>query len=284
MTPKQRFKTVTTINGIRVPNSKAKISIFDNALLYAEGLFETFLAIDDRIIFARDHLDRLWNGAAAIKLKIPVSRKMLGQWMAETAAAHPDRIKKLRLTLTSGEAARWTGRAGKPQILLSASPHSLPEKPFRLVVADWRVDHQSSIRQIKSLSNVIHAAALKEARHLGFDDALLLNQDSNIAEVTSANIFWVRKDRLYTPPLKAGCLEGTTRKHIIKQADKLGFKTIQRHEGLSGMLKADEIFISSSLKLVIPVGLVAASGKSYRFEAGKVTALLSEKIRRLVFR
>ncbi|MCK4372224.1 MAG: hypothetical protein KAW61_03710, partial [candidate division Zixibacteria bacterium] len=60
------LKTVTTINGRLVDRRNARISVFDNSLLYAEGLFETFLAIDDRIIFIEEHLKRLYRGARVI--------------------------------------------------------------------------------------------------------------------------------------------------------------------------------------------------------------------------
>jgi len=79
------LKTVTTINGRFVENKDARISVFDNSLLYAEGLFETFLAIDDRILFAEDHLKRLFKGAKVIGLDIPVSTDRLIKWMKKTA-------------------------------------------------------------------------------------------------------------------------------------------------------------------------------------------------------
>jgi branched-chain amino acid aminotransferase len=278
----RRFKTVTTINGVRVPESRAKVSILDNALLYAEGLFETFLAIDDRVIFMQEHLARLRKGAAAIGLRLPVNRKTLAKWMVATVKAHPDRVKKLRLTCTSGEAARWVGVQGKPQVLLSASPHTLPEKPFKLIVSDWKVDQKSTFRQIKTVSNVIHAAAIKRAAQLGFDDAVMLNENNDVAEVTSANIFWARKGHVYTPPLRAGCLDGITRKFIIREARRLGFRVVEKYERPAGMLKAEEIFISSSLKLVAGVSVVAYNKKRYRFQPGEVTRLVAERIERLV--
>lgn len=99
------IKTVTSINGRIVPRQSAKISVFDNSLLYAEGLFETFLACEDRVLFLDEHLNRLYKGARVIGLKPPVGRDTLARWMKLTLRAHPARIKKLRLTMTSGEAA-----------------------------------------------------------------------------------------------------------------------------------------------------------------------------------
>ncbi|MFZ1684241.1 MAG: aminotransferase class IV [Candidatus Zixiibacteriota bacterium] len=276
------MKTATTINGRIVPESKAVISVFDNALLYAEGLFETLLGIDDRPIFTKEHLARLHKGARVIGLKLPVSDAVLVQWMKKTLKAHPDRVKKLRLTMTSGESARWVGRQGKPQVILSASPHEIPREPFRLIVSDFKVDHASVFRNIKTLSYVISAAALRQAKERKFDDAILLNERNEVAEVTSANIFWSQGKRVYTPPLSAGCLDGITRKFVLKEADKVGITIVERRVDLSGLLRADEIFISSSLKLVAPVSEIVVGNKAHRFAVGPVAQQLSVRFDRLV--
>ncbi len=277
-----RLKTVTTINGIAVPESEAKISVFDNALLYAEGLFETFLAIDDRVIFLDEHLNRLFKGADVIDLELPVSRATLTEWMINTVKAHSDRITKLRLTMTSGEAARWVGVPGKPQVVLSASPHVMPTEPFRLQVSDLRIDQTSVFRRIKTISYAIHAAALKRAKQKHFDDALMLNGNDEIAEITSANIFWVKDGQVFTPPISAGCLEGVTRKVTLDVAKGLGINITEKDESLDGLLDADEIFISSSLKLIVGVSCIADETNQHEFRPGTITGQLSERFRELV--
>jgi branched-chain amino acid aminotransferase len=277
----RRTLTVTTINGKQVSGDEAKISVLDNALLYAEGLFETFLACDDRVLFLDEHLDRLYRGARVINLTPPVNRDKLSRWMKATVAAHPARIKKLRLTITSGEAPRWTGIQGRPQVILSVAPHTIPTEPFRLQVSDFRVDQDSEFRRIKTISYAIHAAALKRALHDGFDDALMINQKGRVAEVTSANIFWRRGRSVYTPPLSAGCLEGVTRHVVLKGEKNHGVRIIERTEPLEHMITADEVFITSSLKLLIGVSEIVHRRKRYRLAAGDTTRHLSEWLRRV---
>ena len=277
----QRLTTVTTINGTRVPSSQAKISVFDNSLLYAEGLFETFLAYEDRVLFGREHLDRLYAGAAVIDLKPPVGRRTLANWMRETLRAHPSTVKKLRLTVTSGESARWVGVQGAPQVILSVSSHELPREPFRLQVSNWRVDQDSEFRRIKTISYAIHAAAFKRAKQDGFDDALMINNKENVAEVTSANIFWCRNGRVYTPPISAGCLVGVTRLVVLREAAKAGIKIVERDEPLSQVISADEIFISSSLKLVVGVAEIADGARVYHVKPGPITERIAALIARV---
>jgi len=276
------LKTVTTINGRFVGREQAHVSVFDNSLLYAEGLFETFLAIDDRVIFVKEHLRRLYRGAKVIGLDIPVSPEKLTGWMHKTARAHPDRITKLRLTITAGEAARWVGRQGKPQVILSASPHSMPVRPSRLQVSRFRVDHKSVFRRIKTLSYAIHAAALSQAKKSGCDDALMINQDGRVAEVTSANVFRVKRGRIYTPPISSGCLEGVTRKIVIREACRLGLTIVEQDFSLPQLLDSDEVFISSSLKLVVGVSTIKQGLRIHRLPTGEVTARLEDHFSRLV--
>ena len=272
----ERALTVTTINGRPVSEEEARISVFDNALLYAEGLFETFLACDDRVLFLDEHLDRLYRGARVIDLTPPVSRDKLARWMKATVSAHPAHIKKLRLTITSGEARKWVGVQGKSQVILAAAPHTIPTLPFRLQVSDFRVDQDSEFRRIKTISYAIHAAALKRALQNRFDDALMINQKGQVAEVTSANIFWRRGRTVYTPPLSAGCLEGVTRHVILKGVKKHGVKMVERTEPLARLVTAEEVFISSSLKLVIGVSEIVHGKKRYRFAAGDSTHRIGE--------
>lgn len=183
--------------------------------------------------------------------------------------------------MTSGESARWVGIPGKPQVILSASPHEMPEKPFKIHVSEFKVDQKSVFRIIKTLSYAIHAAALKNARAAGCDDALLLNENNQVAEVTSANIFWVKNKRIFTPPIGSGCLEGITRSIVIDEAGKLGFNVTEKNTTLRTLAAADEVFISSSLKLVVGVSLIKTASDSHRIKTGPITRRFTRHFRQM---
>jgi len=276
------FKIVTLINGRFVKRREAKISVFDNALLYAEGLFEAFLAIDDRVVFLDEHLRRLYKGSKLLGLKIPVNKDRLKNWIYRTARGHPDHIKKVRLTITSGDSPKWAGTQGKQQVIVTASSHRMPTRPFKLFVSDYRLDQKSLFRRIKTLSYIIHAASLKQARKKRCDDALLLNENNYISEITSANIFWVKDGRIYTPPLTSGCLEGVTRLKAINELRKMSFKVNEKNKSIADFLRADEIFITSSLKLALGVSQIIYNDQKYHFKPGPVTAGLSRQFIELV--
>ncbi len=275
------MKPITFIDGKLVPHAKAVISVFDNALLYAEGLFETCLAIDDHLLFADLHMRRLREGSKLIGLKLPVSEKQILTWMQTAAKKHPSRITKVRLTVTSGESARWMGKPGKPKVIISVAEHTIPTKPFKLLLSPFQVDSRSVFRQIKTISYAIQATAFKQAVRQKCDDALLLNDRYNIAEVTSANIFWVKRGKLYTPPISAGCLDGVTRKVVLREAAKLHIPVHEANGTVPELLRADEVFISSSLKLVVPVASLRMSSKTVPCRHGAITEKLIERFRQL---
>ncbi len=279
---KRKPKIVTSIDGRIVGASSARISVLDNTFLYAEGLFETLLAVDGRLIFARRHMERLARGAQVTGLKLPVSIPQIKKWLISAATKHPARFKKVRLTVTAGESARWLDRPGRPRVVISVSEHRFLERPYRLQVSDFRVDQDSIFRQIKTVSYAIQAAAFRQALADGFDDALLINESGKVAEVTSANIFWIRKNRLYTSPLSAGCLNGTTRKTVMDVARQIGIQVVEQSATLKTVCDADEIFICSSLKLVSPVSEIAHGRKKWRVQTGPLTEKLARLFEQMV--
>jgi len=109
----------------------------------------------------------------------------------------------------------------------------------------------------------------------------LLNQRDQVAEVTSANVFWVRNGRIYTPPLSAGCLDGVTRRIVIQEARKAGFEVREANTTVVKLLSADEVLISSSLKLVVAVNKILVDGKTNPLPVGSVTGALAERFYRL---
>ncbi len=280
--PKKSPRVITSINGKFVATRDARISVLDNTFLYAEGLFETLLAVDDRLIFAKRHMERLTRGSVVIDLKLPVPVTTIRKWLRAAAAKHPARYKKVRLTITSGDSARWTERPGKPQVVISVSEHQFLGRPYRLQVSDFRVDQDSVFRQIKTVSYAIQAAAFRKALANRFDDALLLNESGKVAEVTSANIFWIRKGRLVTPPLSAGCLDGTTRKTVLDVARQTGIAVVEKTETLESVGASDEIFICSSLKLISPVALISNGKRTWRLGTGPVTEKLARLFEQIV--
>ena len=271
-------KIVTSINGRIVSGKEARISVYDNSLLYAEGLFETFLAIDDRLAFSKEHFIRLRKGARLLGLKLSTPESKLEMWLKKTARAHPARLKRLRLTVTGGESVVWTGKRGSSQVICSAIEHQFDNSPLKLYAPESKIDESLVFNRIKTISYCAKAAALREAQKNKCDDALLINNSGNISELTSANIFWTKNNKIYTPPVTAGCLEGVTRKLILSEARKNRWQIIEKNCSLKELKSAGEVFSSSSLRLVRAVGEIRAKNYKAKFEAGPMSEIIFRRI------
>jgi len=265
-----------SINGRAVPRNQAKISVFDNSLFYAEGLFETLLAVDNKPVYLEDHLDRLEKGAYMIGIKLPCTRKQLIRWINRAVKANPTRINKLRITVTAGDTAFWAGKDSQPRVIIIVTDYKIPDTTFKLGVAPFRVDHDNPFRNVKTLSFIIEMTSRKHAHAFKYDDNILLNRAGNVAETTSANIFWVKNKVLCTTPLGAGCLEGMVRKHLLEIARHNGIKSEVCNVKLKNLLKAEEIFVTSSIKLIIPVVSIVDAEKKYKFKIGPTTKRLKK--------
>lgn len=263
-------KVVTTINGKLVSDSQAKISVYDNSLLYAEGLFETYMAVKNQIAFPKEHFDRLQKGAKLLGIKIPVESSVLLKWLTATARKHPGKIKRLRLTITSGDSPVWRDKPGKPRVIISVIEHKFDLSPQKLYVPEFRVDGDSSFNHIKTIAYGLRAAALRQAQKNNCEDALLLNNRENVTEMTSANIFWVKNGRIYTPPISAGCLEGVTRRVILEQDKKVNWGIEEKNCTLKELSMADEVFSTSSVRLSRPIGEIKSATINAKFKTGDV--------------
>lgn len=262
-----------SINGKAVARSQAKVSVFDNSLFYADGLFETFLALGEKVIFLDDHLDRLERGAKLIGLRLPRPREQIRKWINLTNCRNSAKVKKVRVTATAGDSAFWAGANSEPRIIVIVTEYEIPSKPFRLTVSPFRVDQDSPFRNVKTLSFIIEMTSRKRAYSSRFDDAILLNRSGHVAESTSANIFWIRKGKLYTIPLSAGCLDGLTRKHILGLAQENKIPAFERNVRLADLLRAEEIFVTSSIKLILPIVSIKAD-RVYKYKVGPLTRRL----------
>jgi branched-chain amino acid aminotransferase len=94
---------------------------------------------------------------------------------------------------------------------------------------------------------------LETAQRRGFDEAILLNERSEVSELTSANIFIARGSDVLTPPLSSGCLPGITRELLLSDVHSPGFKVSERELKVNDLYEADEVFITSSTRDLLAV-------------------------------
>jgi len=222
----------------------------DRGLTLGDGLFETLLARDARLADLEAHLDRLASGCAVLGLPAPdraEATRLMDQAMA--AAGLQNGLAAVRLTLTAGSGGRGLDRpaALRPRLFATASPYVRPAQPATLSTAIIRRNADSPLSRLKSLNYLDNVLAREAARHVGADEALMLNTRGDIACATAANIFWVSGGRVFTPALACGVLAGVARGRVIAAAESKGAPVIEVHAPPAVLEAAQAMFLTNSL-------------------------------------
>lgn len=252
----------------------------DAGFTVGAGMFETLLALEGEPFEWDRHYARLADGLGRLGIAVP-SRDELGAACrtAATAAGHP-RLR-LRVTVSAGPQAPGASLDPNrpPTIVVNLSP--APPRPefVRLATVSGRRNPDSPLAGTKSISYAENIALLAEARRAGADEALVLNTRGEICEAATANVFLVRHDRLLTPPLSSGCLPGVARALVLEDAVGLGLKVDTSVCYPEDVLTAEEVFLTSSTRGVVPVA--SLDGHPLPLVGGPITSsLLEARLRR----
>ncbi|EMB16127.1 branched-chain-amino-acid transaminase [Rhodopirellula europaea] len=279
------------INGEYFSREDAKISVYDHGLLYGDGVFEGMRIYSGKVFALEDHMTRLYESARAIMLDIPIAIDALTTAVNETVAKNGLTEGYIRLLVTRGgnQLGLNPFACEDPQVIIIADTISLyPEKFYteglELITASTIRNHPAALSpRVKSLNYLNNIMAKIEAIRAGCIEAVMLNTKGEVAECTGDNIFIVRGDRLITPPIDAGILEGITRNTVIDLARENGIEVAEEAMTRHDIFVADECFLTGSAAEVIPAvkldGRVIGDGKP-----GPTTQKLNAAFREFVAR
>lgn len=277
------------VNGKYFPKEEAKISVFDHGFLYGDGVFEGIRAYDGRVFRLKEHIDRLYNGARAIMLDIPLTKQQMIEVVLETLRRNQLRDAYIRLVVSRGEGDLGLDprKCHKPTIVCITDkivlyPDKMYEEGLEIITAATRRNPPEAVNpQMKSLNYLNNIMAKIEANLAGVPEALILNVDNYVAECTGDNIFIVKNGVIITPPTYAGLLIGITRNAIIEAAQNLGIKVEEKLFTRYEVYTADECFLSGTAAEAIPVvkvdGRVIGEGKP-----GPVTKQILKAFKELI--
>jgi len=262
------------INGKFYEKKDAKISVFDHGLLYGDGVFEGIRSYNRLVFRLREHIDRLYESAQSIMLKIPLSHDAMIKAVLTTLRQNDLKDAYIRLVVTRGEGDLGLDprkcTKGPTIIIITDSIALYPDKFYKqgleiITVPTVRNLPEAVNPQIKSLNYLNNILAKIEAGNAGFSEAIMLDSLGYVAECTGDNIFIVKQKHLYTPPQCMGTLRGITRDAVLELARKAKIPThehvITRHE----VYISDECFLTGTAAEIIPVvkvdGRVIKDGK-----------------------
>jgi branched-subunit amino acid aminotransferase/4-amino-4-deoxychorismate lyase len=271
--------SLVSINGRAIDYRKASISIFDYTLHCAIGLFESLLAVDDRPIFLKEHLDRMEWGISRLRIKTNYNRQAITRTLIRMIRQHPNRIKKTKVLLTYGHSELWPGNHPGPKTIIIVQKHKLLFKKQKLMISPMVITTDNPMRGIKSVNFMSEWMSQHRAYEQGYDQGIILNNKGFIAETGSANLFMVKNGRLYTPSVDSGGLSGVVRSKIIELARNSGIKCYEMKLRPEKLVDADEIFTTSSFKVVWPV-IRLKLDKVYRFSPGPISKSIFDRLKK----
>ena len=264
------------------PLAEARLSPGQAGLLLGWGVFTTLRLYGGRPFEFHRHWERMARDAARLALEFPCSEAAALDRIVELARANARTEGAARVTFVRNYGGLWSGEPGGPGTDFLVFTRELSPWPasHRLLLQPQASYASGVLAGAKMLSWAQNALLLERAHAQGYDDALLLNDQGEIAECTSANFFLVRGGEVLTPPLASGCLPGVTREVLLEIAPQAGIELREQTLTPHDLKGAGEIFISSTTREVAGVGFVS-SGQ--RLEApGPVTRGLEEVFREYV--
>ena len=243
---------IVFLNGKFVESKKAKISIFDHGFLYGDGIYETLRTKNGKIWQLKEHLKRLQNSAKLLKLTLPFPLNKIGKLIEETIHRNHFPESRIRVTVTRGINNFDFTTCQKPTLCIQVHPlKPQPQKIYDAGVKIITLQLERVLPEAKTISLLPFIVGQQKIAEKKAYEAVFINPQGYVLEGTVTNIFIVKNNILITT--KNNILEGTTRKLILKIAQKNGLKTKITDFKLPTLYNADEVFITNAPRGIIPV-------------------------------
>jgi branched-chain amino acid aminotransferase len=224
------------------------------------GVFST-IRVRDGVLFAWErHWTRMERDAARMRVPFPGDARWLEDRLYRLIEANRAVNATLRVVIARNRGGMWEGPAATERafetVAFTAPLNQWGESVTLGIVPQGR-HAASEFAGTKYLSWAENLTRYERAREQGFDEVVLLNERDEVAECTSASIFMAKGDRVLTPPLRSGCLPGVTRALLLEEIRLPGVAVAEQVLFTSDLEAADEVFITSTTRELMPVQSIA---------------------------
>jgi branched-chain amino acid aminotransferase len=276
------------MNGKLVPFKNAKVHVLTHALHYSTAVFEGIRCYNtpkgSAIFRLPEHVDRFFNSAKMYSMKMQYNKKQITDAIIKTVKNSTLKECYIRPLAYYGYGELGlTPTQNKVDVAIACWPWKMGESKAgkisgaRCKISSWiKIDSAAQPMKAKAASNYANAALARvEALKEGYDEAIMLNNQGNIAEGSAENIFILKNDQIITPSLTAGALEGITRDSVIQIIEFNGGEVIEADLDREDLYVADEVFMTGTaaeVKSVTEIDkTVIGNGKP-----GKITKALQK--------
>ncbi len=244
--------------------SDQKIAAVQNrGFQYGDGCFETIRVLNGEIFNAELHFQRLTKTLDVLKLEhINLTYRQFISDLDKLLAMNEYPIAaRIRYTVYRSGGGLYTPDTNLAKRVVTISPlehqnYQLNEKGLSCgICQSVRLSYHtfSPYKTISALPYVMASIELQESKH---DNLIMLNNSDHVVEMCNANIFLIKGNTVFTPPISEGCIDGVYRKYIISQLTSHGYKVIQDRIHKNAINTADEVFITNSIQGIQWVGAI----------------------------
>ncbi len=270
-------------NGKLVNEHEASLPFLTHALHYGSAVFEGIRFYDTEkgpaIFRLKEHVDRLFYSASALHMKMPYSEKEIFDAIVETVKSTGLKEGYIRPLVFYGAGRMVLNPIGADINVAIAAwpmPPYLGLDPIKIKISPYIRIHPKSLNNHAKISghyvNSINASI--DAKHSGFDEALLLDYEGNLAEGPGANIFLIKHDLLVTPP-RNNILPGITRDSIIQIAKNDNYKIREINIHPANIHEYDESFFAGTAAEVTPIASI--NERFFKSKQGETTTYFKNK-------
>ena len=234
----------------------------NRGFLYGDGVFETVKIVNSKILFLEDHYFRLMSSMRIVRMEIPMNFTMEyieEQILALTKSKGMLTSSRARITVYRNDGGYYLPTINTVSFLIHV--HPVENKTYILNHNHYQVDLYTDfyitrhlLSTIKTTNKIINITASIYASENGLDNCLLLNDSKNVVEALQGNIFILRGDKLITPPVSEGCLNGVMRKQVLNLVRGIeNLEVLEESISPFDLQKADELFITNVIKGIQPI-------------------------------
>lgn len=266
--------------------SKDNLLANNRAFLYGDAVFETLKVVNGTILFWEDHYFRLMSSMRIVRMEIPMNFTM--EFLQEQInllldSNNINNSARVRITVFRNNGGLYLPETNEVSFLISAS--SLENQQYLHFDQNCEIDlykdfyvSKQLLSNIKTTNKIINVTASIFAKENGLDNCILLNESKNVVEVLQGNLFMVVENKLITPPLSEGCINGIMRKKCLEIARKIdGIEVIEAPISTFELQKADELFYTNIIRGV--QSITKYRKKEYTI---KVAPMLIDKLNEII--
>ena len=234
----------------------------NRGLLYGDSVFETVKILDGKILFAEDHYFRLMASMRIVRMEIPMNFTMEyfeAQILSLAKAENLEKSSRARVTIFRKEGGFYLPTDKNISFLISVSAlentvYSFEKDFYEVELYKDFIVTKHLLSTIKSSNRMINVTGSIFADENGYDNCLLINDDKNVIEALNGNLFMLMGNKLITPPISEGCLNGVMRKQVLALARKIeSLEVVEEPISPFDLQKADELFVTNVIKGIQPV-------------------------------